>query len=394
MNHGPRRLPRILLLSARQHLMAELAAGCRTIGIEYASLFLGDVSSAAELETRLLAAMNALRPDFLLTINHSGLDREGLVSGLCRQARMPLLSWFVDRPELFLPEYGNLENPYLAYAVWDADAVSGLEAMSEGRVFHLPLGADLSRIEFLPQARHERDVAFVGNSMQAAAERSWNASGRPGDERVFWDSLAEGFAASELRDVGEYLRQEWPAAWERRLALDGEEATALDAFLYWRSTQHYRTRCVRELLPFAPVVAGDARWPELLGHGSWTHGGPLNYYADLPVFYRQTGVNFNTTSMQMKGALNQRVFDVPASGGFLLTDRRDQMAAAFEERTEVVCYDSPEEIGDLVRHYLGNPAARLRIAAKARKRIEGEHSYGHRVAEICKHMRAMFGTPA
>lgn len=394
MNHGLRRLPRVLLLSARQHLMAELAAGCRAIGIEHASLFLGDVASAAELETRLLTAMNALQPDFLLTINHSGLDREGLVSGLCRHIRMPLLSWFVDRPELFLPAYANLENPYLAYAVWDADAVSGLEAMAGGRVFHLPLGADLSRIEFLPQARHDRDVAFVGNSMQAAAERSWDASGRPENERVFWDSLAVAFAVSELRDVGEYLRQEWPEAWKRRLVLDGEEATALDAFLYWRSTQHYRTRCVRELLPFAPVVAGDARWTELLGAGSWTHGGPLNYYADLPAFYRQTAINFNSTSMQMKGALNQRVFDVPASGGFLLTDRRGQLAATFEDGEEAVCYDSPEEIGSLVRYWLGNPAARLRIAARARKRIEGEHTYGHRVADICRHMRAMFGTPA
>lgn len=394
MNHGLRRLPRILLLSARQHLMAELAAGCRAIGIEHASLFLGDVSSAAELETVLLTAMNELRPDFLLTINHSGLDREGLVSGMCRHIQMPLLSWFVDRPELFLPAYVNLENQYLAYAVWDADAVVGLKTMAGGRVFHLPLGADLSRIEFLPQARHERDVAFVGNSMQAAAERSWNASGRPEDERVFWDSLAVGFAVSELRVIGEYLRQEWPEAWKRRLALDGEEATALDAFLYWRSTQHYRTRCVRELLPFAPVVAGDARWSELLGPGSWKHGGPLNYYEDLPVFYRLTGINFNTTSMQMKGALNQRVFDVPASGGFLLTDRRDQMDVAFEHDTEVVCYDSPEEIGDLVRHYLGNPAARLCVATRARRRIEGEHTYAHRVADICKHMRAMYGTPA
>ncbi len=394
MNHGLRRLPRILLLSARQHLMAELAAGCRAIGIEHASLFVGDVSSASELEMRLLAALNALQADFLLTINHSGLDREGLVSGLCRHVQMPLLSWFVDRPELFLPAYGNLENPYLAYAVWDADAVPGLEAVAKGRVFHLPLGADLSRIEFLPQARHDRDVAFVGNSMQDAVERSWNASGRPEGEREFWNSAALGFAVSDQRDVGEYLRQEWPEAWERRRALDSEVATALDAFLYWRSTQHYRTRCVRELLPFTPVVAGDARWSELLGSGSWMHGGPLNYYADLPVFYRQTQVNFNTTSMQMKGALNQRVFDVPASGGFLLTDRRDQLAGAFEVGTEFVCYDSPEEIGDLVRHYLGNPVSRLRVAARARRRIEEQHSYAHRVVSICKHMQAMFGTPA
>lgn len=395
MTHGLRRLPRILLLSARRHLMAELAAGCRAIGIEHDSLFLGDVSSAAELEKSLLTAMNALQPDFVLTINHSGLDREGLVSGLCRHVQMPLLSWFVDRPDLFLPAYDNLDNPYLAYAAWDADAVSGLEAMAGGRVFHLPLGADLSRIEFLPQARHDRDVAFVGNSMQTAAARSWQAAGRPEDERVFWDSAAVGFAVSDLLDVEEYLRKDClEEASERRRALGGDETAALDAFLYWRSTQAYRVRCVHELLPFRPVVAGDGHWAPLLGPGSWVHAGPLNYYSDLPGFYRSTKINFNTTSMQMKGALNQRVFDVPASGGFLLTDYRAQLGGAFEVGREVVCYREAGEIGDLVRHYLANPSKRQDIARRARERIEKEHSYAHRMATICAHMKRIYGTPA
>lgn len=394
MNRDTRRLPKILLLSARHYLMGELAAGCQALGIQHGSLFLGDVSSDTELENRLLLAINSLRPDFLLTINHSGLDREGIVSGMSRHLQLPLLSWFVDRPELYLPQYQNLTNPYLAYAVWDMDAVAGLQAMAPGRVFHLPLGADLSRISFAPRRQHARKVAFVGNSMQAAVERCWEASGLTEKERAFWDASAEGFAVSTLRDVEDYLRQECPAAWERRWSLGTEAAGALDAFLYWRSTQSYRIRCVRELLPFGPVVAGDEPWNRVLGSGSWTHAGPLNYYADLPAFYRQTAINFNTTSMQMKGALNQRVFDVPASGGFLLTDRRDQLAAAFEMGSEVVCYDAPEEIGGLVQHYLDNPAARDRVALRARQRIEREHSYAHRLSTVCTAMGRMYGTPA
>jgi spore maturation protein CgeB len=374
--------------------MAELVSGCQALGIEHAFLFLGGVTSGAELEARLLAAVDKLRPDFLLTINHSGLDREGLVSGMCRHLRLPLLSWFVDRPELFLPEYSNLDNPWLAYAVWDADTVDGLWQTAQGRVFHLPLGTDLARIHFLPPAACPRDVAFVGNSMQAAVTRCWDATGIHAEERALWDEAAEGFADSTLRNLDDFLCRELPVAWEHRRALDEAAGRPLDAFLYWRSTQLYRVRCVRELLPFSPVVAGDGHWAPLLGPGSWTHAGPLNYYADLPGFYRGTKINFNTTSMQMKGALNQRVFDVPASGGFLLTDRRDQLEDAFEASKEVVCYDSPEEIGDLARHYLARPAAREKIAARARRRIEREHSYVHRLGTICASMRDMFGTPA
>lgn len=374
--------------------MAELAAGCRALGIDHASLFLGDVGSGAELEARLLGAMNTSRPDFLLTVNHSGLDREGVVSGICRQLQAPLLSWFVDRPELFLPAYSNLENPWLAYAVWDADAVAGLKDQADGRVFHLPLGVDLSRITFLPQSRPVRDVAFVGNSMQTAVERCWKASGVVDADRPCWDAAAAGYAVSELRDVVDYLRRDHPAVWEQRRGMRAEEVDALDAFLYWRSTQMYRIRCVSELLPFEPVVAGDEHWRFVLGSGSWSYAEPLNYYAELPNFYRWTRINFNTTSTQMKGALNQRVFDVPASGGFLITDSRDQLNVAFDVGQEVVCYDDPGEIGMLVRHYLTHPTSAVRIANRARMRIEREHSYAHRLATMCGFMRSVYGTPA
>ena len=164
--------------------------------------------------------------------------------------------------------------------------------------------------------------------------------------------------------------------------------------MYWRVTKAYRLGCMARLLPFEPVLAGDGHWRTLLGDASWSYVGPLNYYSDLPAFYRTTLVNFNTTSMQMKGALNQRVFDVPASGGFLLTDYREQLDAAFEVGREVICYHEAGEIGELVRHYLANASARREVILRARARIEGEHSYARRIGTICTQMKRLFGTPA
>ena len=394
MTRNARNRPKILLISAKHYLMAELIAGCQALGLEHAYLFLGGISSAAELEEKLRVEVNRFAPDFLLTMNHLGLDREGLVSEFCRQRELPLLSWFVDRPDLFLPQYGNLDNPCLAYAVWDADAVKPLADAGHGAAFHLPLAADLSRIHFVPDALPLRDVAFVGNSMQSATERCWALSAQPDRLRGFWEDVAVKFAASDERDLSEFVGRENPETRMLRESCEPSSRAALDSFLYWRATQLYRRDCMEALLPFEPVVAGDEHWRALLGDASWTHAGPLHYYSDLPDFYRTTKVNFNTTSMQMKGALNQRVFDVPASGGFLLTDHRAQLPAAFEVGREVVCYHAAEEIGDLVRHFLAKPTERLEIAVRARARIEKEHSYAHRMATICANMKRMFGTPA
>lgn len=374
--------------------MAELASGCRSLGLEHTYLFLGAVSSAVDLEQSLRAKVDRFAPDFLLTMNHLGLDREGLVSEFCRRRELPLLSWFVDRPDLFLSQYNNLDNPYLAYAVWDADQVRPLVDAGYGQAFHLPLAADLGRLACDPDGPALRDVAFVGNSMHAATEKCWWLAGLSDDQRRVWEDVAEGFAAGDERDLAAFVAREAASARELRAACDPASRAALDSFVYWRATQVYRHQCLQALLPFEPVVAGDEHWRALLGEGSWTHAGPLSYYDDLPGFYRSTRVNFNTTSMQMKGALNQRVFDVPASGGFLLTDYRAQLDSAFEVGREVVCYREPGEIGELVRHYLANSAARRAITLRARARIEKEHSYAHRMATICAHMKRIFGTPA
>lgn len=394
MTYATRSHPRILLISAKHYLMAELISGCQALGLEHTYLFLGGISSAAELEEKLRVEVNRFAPDFLLTMNHLGLDREGLVSEFCRQRELPLLSWFVDRPDLFLPQYRNLDNPCIAYAVWDQDAIKPLADAGHGAAFHLPLAADLSRIHFVPDALPLRDVAFVGNSMQAATEKCWALSAQPHRLRGFWEDVAGKFAASDERDLSEFVGRENSEARMLREYCEPSSRAALDSFVYWRATQLHRLGCMQALLPLEPVVAGDDHWRQLLGDASWTHAGPLHYYSDLPDFYRSTKVNFNTTSMQMKGALNQRVFDVPASGGFLLTDYRAQLPAAFEVGREVVCYHAAEEIGDLVRHYLANPAGRLEIARRARARIEKEHSYAHRMATICANMKRMFGTPA
>jgi len=128
----------------------------------------------------------------------------------------------------------------------------------------------------------------------------------------------------------------------------------------------------------------------MLPAGGFRFHGPLDYSLDLPGFYPRSRVNFNATSLQMKGAVNQRVFDVPACGAFLLTDHRGQMDALFEPGREVVCYREPEEIPELVQHWLDRPAEREALVAAARKRVLAEHDYTHRLKAMLKAMRRRY----
>jgi spore maturation protein CgeB len=133
------------------------------------------------------------------------------------------------------------------------------------------------------------------------------------------------------------------------------------------------------------VVRGDLGWADF--HLAAAVGGPLDYYRELAEFYRTTAVNLNVTSAQMKTGLNQRVFDAPAAGGFLLTDSRAQLAKLFAP-DEFVAYDGPAEAKALTAEWLKRPQERQKIVERAQARILGEHVYARRLETI---FRRVFG---
>jgi len=163
--------------------------------------------------------------------------------------------------------------------------------------------------------------------------------------------------------------------------LNRAEQTDLEAGVIWAATRDYRLRCVRHLAPFQPVIYGDQDWRQVLSPPFQIRP-EVNYFDELPLVYSASTINFNATSLQMKTAVNQRVFDVPAAGGFLLTDFREQLGELFRLGQEVVYYAQPEEIPDLVRFYLRQAEARRKIVRRGRERVLAEHTYRHRLTTM------------
>jgi spore maturation protein CgeB len=118
---------------------------------------------------------------------------------------------------------------------------------------------------------------------------------------------------------------------------------------------------------------------------------PVNYYSELPLVFNGTDVNVNTTSFQMNSGVNQRVFDVPACGAFLLTDHQPDMDTFFDLKREAVCYEVTAEAQDQVAHYLKHPKERKQIAERARQRVLCEHTYKHRLDRMIRLMKDEYG---
>ena len=57
-----------------------------------------------------------------------------------------------------------------------------------------------------------------------------------------------------------------------------------------------------------------------------------------------------------------RTFEVPACGGFLLTERSEEQSEFFDEGTEIECFSSLPELRQKIDYYLRNSSDRIGIA--------------------------------
>ncbi|MBI4620100.1 MAG: glycosyltransferase [Desulfobacterales bacterium] len=342
--------------------------------------------------TRLMERIIEFKPDFFLTINHLGFDEAGELASFFKTIEMPAASWYVDSPNIIVKAFNKNVSPYVSVFLWDKGYIEDMEAMGFAEVAYLPLATDediFRPIKLRPSdiKRYGADVGFVGNSMVDSVVEKLKKV--PEELHPFLERMAELLSSSRM-PFDELLKTIDEGYLEKIKSLIPRLRLFLEAAILWRATLLYRLSCIETLKDFNPCIHGDKDWKKLLGNG-YRLGHSLNYYRELPVFYNACKVNFNATSLQMEQAVNQRVFDVPACGGFLLTDHQGAIEELFDVGKEVVTYKDKDEIPELVRFYLDNPDARKAIAVKGRDRVLKEHTYKHRLNAVIQVMKDRYG---
>ncbi len=99
------------------------------------------------------------------------------------------------------------------------------------------------------------------------------------------------------------------------------------------------------------------------------------------IFYSST-INLNTHHYDDYRAVNQRVFDVCGSSGFLLTDYKSEIASCFEIGKDLETYESLSELKEKIRYFINNPQKAKEIGIRAGKKTIKNHTYDHRIKEI------------
>jgi spore maturation protein CgeB len=157
------------------------------------------------------------------------------------------------------------------------------------------------------------------------------------------------------------------------------------AFVGRRSPR--RTDVIRELRGLPLSIWGPG-WRSL-GRGVpfWTlrhWRGSQVWQRDLVEVYRRSKILLNVSVWDpaKESGLNMRVIDVPACGGFLLTDHSDELAEYMTPGKEIETWRSVEELRDKVDFYLRNDAARERIAKAGLERAKSCPDFKSRVESL------------
>ncbi len=76
----------------------------------------------------------------------------------------------------------------------------------------------------------------------------------------------------------------------------------------------------------------------------------LNYH-DASSIYQSSRINLNISSLQFDTAVNNRVFDVVLSGGFILTDKRSEINEHYLHSSEIT-FETPEEMNEKINYWM------------------------------------------
>lgn len=313
----------------------------------------------------LVEAFDNSLPGLAISVNFRGLDPEGRIFGLCRELGIPLAIWLVDNPWNLLQA---IPLPWWQEAnlfVTDASYIAGLKAYGAKNVWLLPLAAGLDRQD---QCARSGPPVFVGRSA-FPDKKKFFAGLHPETSLVEQEASLNGGKPDFHWWQARYQTTLWPGK-ESRLVAAGADAASTRRKALW----------LKAALPHGIRIIGDQGWQEYLPQTRILS--PVDYYGGLARIYADASCVLNVTSLLLPHSLNQRHFDVWATGGILFTDFTSGLEIFPKELVEPVVLRAPDEFPEKLASLGQKPAFWNELALEWRHCIAQKHSYEQRIQEI------------
>lgn len=324
----------------------------------------------------LIRSLCQERPDALLFINR--VPAHFARPDLLERMRLPRIIWLIDDPNCFVEERFT---PHDFVFTWDEAYRETLLHKGAQAVDWFPYVADLDQSEAQTLERFTAPVSYIGQvkRFDPAEYGLDDATAR------LVHAVAAQKAQAPLADYAQLVYAQQTQFGLSLLESPHDEVPASVRYaIYILANAQRRIAVLQQVQPFGLRIYGNEDWLAYIRGAELEacYQGPADPATEVPHIFRSSAINLNIHSLQALNSLNQRDFNCPLVGGFLLTDWVAGADRFFEPGQELIFYQDPESLPGLIEHYLSNPAERQAVIARGQQRVLREHTYAARVPKV------------
>ncbi len=325
--------------------------------------------------------------DALLSVNYWPL-----LSKMCQAKGVKYIAWCYDAPLNVEKIEDTLANEVNYVFLFDRAQYIGYKDQGIDTVYHLPLGVNVTRYSKLSvssaeRQKYEAEVSFVGSLYESKIY----AITAPLSEEI--QAYINTLINTQLRLYGHYLFDEMISD-EILQEINRQYKMACSETMFQISKPALTfamasevTRKERMILLNLCAKRFDTKFysyqnNELLGDVKMCP--PIDYVTEMPKVFACTKINLNPSLKIIQSGIPLRVFDIMASGGFLLSNYQEEILELYEKEKDLVIYDSLEDAIEKVGFYLEQEGLRERIAKNGREKTLREYTLQKRFEKILK----------
>ena len=333
------------------------------------------------------------RPLFVFSINYIPF-----IAILCEKLHILYIAETVDCPvfEIFNT---SIKSSFNRLFLFDKAQYESVHQYNPDCIFHLPLGAASTRIDKTlgDTSSYIYDISFVG-SLYNEKDPLLGIDNLPKEISSIIDKAIENqlngdvYGLEELKKIldinmiSEFKTRSQSFYPSDMSVLDISDYVALNDYLAPHVTYKERVKLLNliseslsdhKLHLFTQSKTGD------LSERIKIHGG-VNSLTQMPFVFRQSKINLNITTRSITSGLSQRIWDILACKGFLLTNYQPEINDYFIEGFHLETYKSYDELLDKIKYYLSHDNEREAIATNGYNLIKEKGTVLNRVIEIIR----------
>ena len=322
------------------------------------------------------------------------------IAQACFETGIPYVAWVYDAPQKELYTHYALYPCNYIFA-FDKIQVRRLQDIGIKNAVHMPLAVHSDKVNMVTDivgkkssSKYQDEIAFVGQLYQVE------------NEDVLLERMGEKLSQQLHQNIDSCFMK-----WDRNTHLHGLMSEECVAFLeeleeykirknypFMEEQFYYEAALLSRMLANRERVHVLNRLAEKYDVVFYTYDKNVSQLSDkvkikpgmsydlLSHVFQKSKINLNITLHCIETGASQRVLDVMAAGGFLLSNYQEELEEMFIPGEEIVLYHNEQELEELVEYYLTHDEERERIARKGQQRVLREYNYKEGLIKVFKYV--------